>query len=387
MASPSRPADESLEARLLARIDAEGPLAFSSFVHAALYDPHEGFYAGTGRAGRRGDFLTSPEVGPLFGAVLARALDTWWDDLGRPDPFVVIEGGAGPGTLARTVLVARPRCAEALVHVLVETSAAQRRAHAAHQGAWVGERAGPELAAVCTTPRGGGGPAVVSAPDLPEVAVRGVVVANELLDNLPFDPVARTTDGVDELRVARGDDVPFAPVVVPRPATPDDDVVLGALPTGVWAPDQHRAAAWVARARGCLLEGRVVVADYGATDADLADRPPLAWMRTFRGHERGGHPLDAPGTQDITADVAVDQLLRARPGATVSSQADFLARHGIEALVEEGRRIWHERAHLGDLEALRGRSRVAEAEALLDPEGLGGFTVVEWDVHPDDASG
>ena len=55
-------------------------------------------------AGRRGDFLTAPEVGPLYGAVLARAIDAWWIELGRPDPFVVVEAGAGPGTLARSVL-------------------------------------------------------------------------------------------------------------------------------------------------------------------------------------------------------------------------------------------------------------------------------------------
>ena len=47
--------------------------------------------------------------------------------------------------------------------------------------------------------------------------------------------------------------------------------------------------------------------------------------------------------------------------------------HGIDALVEEGRRVWHERGAIGDLEAVRGRSRVGESEALLDPQGLGSF--------------
>ena len=76
-----------------------------------------------GPAGRRGDFITSPEVGPLFGAVVARALDTWWREVGEPDPFVVVEAGAGPGTLCRTVLAASPACAPALRYVLVERSA------------------------------------------------------------------------------------------------------------------------------------------------------------------------------------------------------------------------------------------------------------------------
>ena len=57
-----------------------------------------------GSAGRRGDFITSPEVGPLFGVVIARYLDAEWERIGRPDPFTVVDVGAGPGTLARSVL-------------------------------------------------------------------------------------------------------------------------------------------------------------------------------------------------------------------------------------------------------------------------------------------
>ena len=52
-----------------------GPMAFEAWVEACLYDPDGGFYAAGGAAGRRGDFITSPEVGPLFGAVVARWLD------------------------------------------------------------------------------------------------------------------------------------------------------------------------------------------------------------------------------------------------------------------------------------------------------------------------
>ena len=119
-----------LASRLADRTARHGPLPFEAFMEAALYDETEGFYATTGGAGRRGDFLTSPEVGPLFGAVLARALDQWWKELGRPDPFVVVEAGAGPATLARSVLAAQPACGPALRYVLVERSAVQRARHA-----------------------------------------------------------------------------------------------------------------------------------------------------------------------------------------------------------------------------------------------------------------
>ena len=78
------------------------------------------------RAAPGRDFVTSPEVGTLFGALVARALDASWHELGAPDPFVVIEAGAGRGRLAADVLRAAPACAPALRYVLVERSAALR---------------------------------------------------------------------------------------------------------------------------------------------------------------------------------------------------------------------------------------------------------------------
>jgi hypothetical protein len=87
--------------------------------------------------------------------------------------------------------------------------------------------------------------------------------------------------------------------------------------------------------------------------------------------------MDHLGEQDITVEVAVDQL--PSPDED-TSQAAWLRRWGIDELVTEGRRTWHERAHLGDLEAIRARSRVNEAEALLDPDGMGSFRVLEWAV-------
>src|SRR3954447_11797653 len=118
-------------ARLVERIARHGPLPYEAFVAAALYDPDGGFYASGGAAGRRGDFLTAPEVGPLFGAVVARALDAWWFDLGCPTDYVVVECGAGPGTLARAVQAARGAlaCGASLRYVTVERSAAQRARH------------------------------------------------------------------------------------------------------------------------------------------------------------------------------------------------------------------------------------------------------------------
>ncbi len=78
--------------------------------------------------------------------------------------------------------------------------------------------------------------------------------------------------------------------------------------------------------------------------------------------------------------MAFDQLVLAHHPSRVSAQAEFLGVHGIEELIAEGRQVWRERAHIGDLAAVRARSRVGEGEALLDPSGLGGFQVLEWQV-------
>ncbi len=161
-----------------------------------------------GSAGRRGDFITSPEVGPLFGAVIARYLDAEWERIGRPDPFTVVDAGAGPGTLARAVLAAAPACRDALRYVAVEISPAQRARH----------------------PDG-----IESVPALPEPPVEGdvdglidgVVLANELLDNLPFR-LAVFDNGWREAFVTMGSDgrfvevlsAPFDPVPACLPVSP-----------------------------------------------------------------------------------------------------------------------------------------------------------------------
>jgi SAM-dependent MidA family methyltransferase len=125
-----------------------------------------------------------------------------------------------------------------------------------------------------------------------------------------------------------------------------------------------------------LGAGRVLAVDYGARTADLARRPWTEWVRTYRAHGRGGHPLDDPGTQDVTCEVALDQLRP--PPAVDRSQADFLRAHGIDALAAEAAAEWRRRAAVGGLAALAARSRATEAAALTDPAGLGAFRAMEW---------
>jgi len=317
---------------------------FDAFMDAALYGP-EGFYSGQGRAGRRGDFITSPEVGPLFGAVIARFLDAEWRRAGSPDTFAVYEVGAGPGTLARSVLASGAECLPALRYTCVEISAAQRDAH----------------------PEG-----VTSLAGLPDGELDGVVLANELLDNIPFR-LAVFDGGWREACVRVDDGRPVE--VLSAVLDPCPGVLPAQAPHGARAPLADRAVAWVDDVVERLC-GVLVTWDYFCpTTAACAARGWREWLRTYRGHDRGGHYLATPGQCDITYEPPLDQF---RAPDAVRTQAQWLAVHGIDDLVAEGRRVWEESAAAPDLRALTMRSRVSEAEALTAVDGLGGFTAVEW---------
>ena len=324
---------------------AGGAIPFERFMDLALYGS-SGFY-GIGGAGRRGDFLTSPEVGPLFGTVLTRFLEAEWERLGRPDLFTVVEAGAGRGTLARSVLAADPVCAASLRYVTVEVAESQRSEHP---------------------------PGVESRPTLPPGPIDGVVVANELLDNLPFRLVV--FDGAwREAFVGVGLDGTFVEHLS-APLDPLPEWLPASAPHGARAPVLDAAAAWVTRARSIVRAGSVLAFDYARpTTAELAMLPWRDWLRTYRRHQRGGHYLAQPGTQDVTTELALDQLPTADERST---QREFLERWGIRDLVDEGRRAWEAAASRPDLAALAMRSRSREADALTDPGGLGGFTVLQW---------
>jgi NADH dehydrogenase [ubiquinone] 1 alpha subcomplex assembly factor 7 len=368
------------------RIGRRGPVPLSEVLDVALYEPGVGFYETGGAAGRRdGDFLTSPEVGPLFGAVLARALDAWWDGMGRPDPFVVVEAGAGPGTLARSVLRAGPECSSALRYILVERSGVQRRRHGKALPLEEPSLVLPPVDADTEqpVPEAPAGPLCTSLADLPRLpGTSAVVIANELLDNLAFDLAERTADGWQEVRVCTAISGPgLREVVVPLDDTRAgllDRLVPDAAP-GARVPLQAAAGDWLRSALATAgRKGRVVAFDYATSTADLASRPWAEWLRTYRAHQRGAELLVDLGAQDVTCEVAIDQLAVVRPPVSDRPQHEWLRAWGIDELVEEGRKAWTERAHVADLAAIEARSRISEAEALLDPAGLGAFRVLEW---------
>lgn len=380
---------KALAERIAERIRREGPIPFDRFVDAALYDEEGGFYARGGGAGRAGrDFVTSPEVGTLFGALVARYLDRAWTELSRPDPFVIVDAGAGRGRLASDVLRAEPECSSALRYVLVERSAALRVAQRQLLTLEPADRAfGPAVRDEpdeAPRPVAGIGPIVTALPELPALPVAaGVVLANELLDNLPFRVVERSSGGWTDVRIGLADGG-FVEVAVPAPpdiAAAADDVVAGAtIPAGARLPVPTATVDWLAGCGHLLRRGFLVVIDYADDAASLAARRQDEWLRTYRSHQRGETPLAAPGAQDITSTVPAEHLVAhtARAGFRLvehTTQAAWLAALGIDELVDDARGLWRERAAVGDLEALAARSRVTEAAALTDPSGLGAHHV------------
>src|SRR5258705_205582 len=209
-------------------------------VDAALYGDGGFFTRGQG-AGRRGrDFVTSPEVGALYGALVARALDGFWDELDRPDPYLVVDAGAGRGRLAADVLASAPRCGPALRYVLVERSDALR---AEQREMLVLEPFEDALGPLSPddgrdSPVAHAGPIATSLGELPAVPFTGVVLANELLDNLPFRVVERRVDGWSEVRVGVTEGR-FEEDVIPATvelAAEADRVASGQVPVGARLP-------------------------------------------------------------------------------------------------------------------------------------------------------
>ncbi|MPZ14640.1 MAG: SAM-dependent methyltransferase, partial [Chloroflexi bacterium] len=179
---PATPAAE----RIASEIARDGPITFRRFMEIALYDPEVGYYtrAFTGH-GPSGDYVTSPELHPAFGALLCVQIEEMWRLLGEPAPFWLVEGGPGSGAFAANVLasaeVSFPRFRDALQVALVERSPALRARQQERLDRWRDHVPNPE-------------------PRTPSPRV-GCVFANELLDAFPIHRVVITAGGPRELYV------------------------------------------------------------------------------------------------------------------------------------------------------------------------------------------
>jgi SAM-dependent MidA family methyltransferase len=317
---------QTLTRLLRKRIAAAGDaLPFDQYMEAALYAPGLGYYvAGQQRFGTAGDFVTAPELTPLFGACLAAQLRQWFEHC----PPVVWEFGAGSGELAAQICGALERTGLAdLRYRIVELSPDLR------------ERQRERLAR--RLPR-----EVFERVDwldqLPE-RIEGVVLANELLDAMPVKVFELTESGVAECVVAdrqgalgwarKAAEPAFERAVLARLAA--SGWPLEAFRSGYRSELAERAPAWLASVGERLAHGAILMIDYGFPSGEYYH--PQRRDGTLNCHYRHrshADPFWYPGLCDITAHV--DFSLLARAGESVgldllgyTSQANFLLGCGL----------------------------------------------------------
>jgi SAM-dependent MidA family methyltransferase len=344
--------------RLRERIRTEGPLTFADFMETSLYDPEHGFYSRS-PVGERGDFVTSPHISTAFAALLTAQVVEFWELLGRPDPFDLVEVGAGSGLLARQVLQGlQSEMAPSVRYRAVDRSLSARQALAS-----LAEEHGLRIEVHPTVGDLGTG-------------LVGCLIANELLDNLPFHRVRRTDRGIAELFVAAEDDR-FV-LVEGSPSGPEVERLAPSLRPEEEAVVNLEALRFLEEASGLFRGegGYLWLCDYGWTEQHKD------FVHGYRGHRVEEDVLAEPGSRDITAGVDFGALVDRAHGLGLRVWGPVRQRDALLAL---GYRRWDEEARSRQvratasrdgLEALRIYSERNRAAQLVDPMGPGGFLVL-----------
>ncbi len=349
------------------------PNKFAEYMQEALYG-EEGFYTLGGGAGRTRDYLTSPEVGDLFGYVVASYIDDWYDSLDVDTPAIVIEAGAGPGSLAASIARASLRNAANIDYRLVDISPAHRSISEEKL-----RSISPEFMwSVHET--------------LPECDVPTLVIANELLDNLVFD-IGRTMDVYQQYAPDRIASIP--PALGYFGIHGNIDSLTGAnapMNLGDYRIPLHTGIAeWfsdLVQVTSNVTDLSLLFFDYIKSVTRMHDEN---WLRLYANNQRivGVDnvltALEGGVRGDITTDVTSEDMhvLLDTEGFSkivLESQEQWLFKNGIDAYcvpVGDGSSYnqlqqWMQ----GDKQSLTSSSFARERETLMDENGLGAFTVI-----------
>jgi len=334
---PSLTAAEARHSRKLAQLIATqlaaagGWLSFERFMELALYAPGLGYYsAGSIKLGRSGDFVTAPEVSPLFSRCLARQLAQVLAITGGE----ILELGAGSGRMGAVLLgeLAALDCLPeryAILEVSADLAARQREALGALPGA-LRER-------------------VVWLERLPAEPLTGVIVANEVADALPCRRFRLEQGRLAELGVALTG--PGGATFRDEPRAAGEDLTravaeLGAtlsqpLPEDYQSELCLRLTPWIATLAQCLSRGLLLLCDYGLPRRHYYHpQRTHGTLRCHYKHRAHDDPYINLGVQDITAWVDFTRVAEAGLSAGLelagfATQAAFLVALGLEARVAE----------------------------------------------------
>jgi SAM-dependent MidA family methyltransferase len=354
--------NQALKDLIIERAQCEGGVSFRDFMEMALYHPHLGYYTSTReKIGRAGDYLTSPEVSPIFGAMVGRQLREIWEIMGRAERFQIVEAGAGTGALCRDILRwarrAAPEFSAATEYIIVEVSPAL----AARQRDAIVEDGISETVRWAEVMPGG---------------IEGCVLSNELLDSMPVHRVVVERGRLQEVFVT-WDGGGFAEDLR-TPTSSELEVYfqsLNLLPgEGCRAEVNLEALDWIRAAAKALNRGFVLTFDYGYEAEDLF----APWRRDgtllcFYGHNPSSDPYSRIGRQDMTSHIDFTSARRSGERAGLAtlgmlSQAEFLTNLGIaEAISPPGK---------GEVDLEGYYSRRRAVMELLDPAGLGRIRVL-----------
>ncbi|MBM5795141.1 MAG: SAM-dependent methyltransferase [Cyanobacteria bacterium M_surface_7_m2_037] len=367
-AAPSHPAPAWLEQRLRA---AGGSVPFLTYMQWALHDPEHGAY-GSGRlqVGPRGDFATSPSLGPDFAELLAPQLAQWLEALPGPEPLALVEAGPGEGDLALQLAQALqrqwPQLAVRTELVLIEPNPG------------MAERQRARLADAPLPCRW------LSFEQLAQQPVRGVLLAHEVLDALAVERIEWDGSLWRRQRVALHEDPAAGPSLRLEPGEPLEPRIaaqlepLGLVPAGAqrqsgWCTELHPGlGSWLQQAASALSDGALLVIDY-AHEAwrYYAPQRSNGTLMAYRQQQATNDPLLEPGHWDLTAHLCIESLEAA---AVAQGWSSLGHRRQGEALLALGlaQRLHGLQQQSGvPLDALLSRR-----EALLrlvDPHALGDF--------------
>lgn len=363
------PGNKLLIGKIRHLVREKGRITFAEFMEMALYDPEHGYYtSGHDRVGPRGDYLTSPAMHPVFGAMAGRWLAGNWAELGSPETFHIVEMGAGKGLLCASILSYLrdflPELYSAAHYLVVEKSDPHPRETIARLCGPVTEELSHKLHVLS------------SLSELPDAGIIGCFLSNELADSFPVHLVTVAEGRLKEIYVTIDGDEFTEEIAEPStPGIPRYFERLGIrLPEGYRTEVNLRAPDWTREVGAKLAKGFALTIDYGyrAEEYYSPERRGGTLVCYYR-HAYSEHPYVRVGRQDITAHVDFTSLMDAGRAAGLetvfyTTQREFLLEQGIEN--------WLRQMEKSDIPAQQKRSERRAVLALLDPRGMGRFRVL-----------